>query len=561
MLIFAPHELMGQNSKEKQDSIAFQKLYKQAKQLGEVGDFESQNDILDSIYDAPLENHPSKNFQLKVLLLTIENSFKTRNLNSTAFFMAKAKSISLEFAINHPLRLKFETRETAYLLKYGKITADSALVTYSQLLPLVKMSRRYALETEVLGRIALAYRTKKELGKALNFNQQEIEAALKSKDKTEIAKSRISELDILYELIPRPVKPKDIEPLIAKGEELLSYLKSENLDGIRPYVQLYLSKFYVHAENFERGLELLKEIPDSSQINIYFSKYEQLCEIAKSQNDLLAYQGFVSKFKTIAYKTNREFVLLNVHNYLLDYFMKVDNRDSAGYYAEQLEGNLKNVDTSQYLSYLSWTYSLLSAFYEEDNFQKALIFQKKGNAIDKEIIQTQKQALTRIIEYKKETENLKEENSELNRGFSFIRNNLIALSFLFLGLMLLFIFGFKKYRKSKLDLELITEEKRKIEKVVEKEFILLNNKTKIYLDHIYYIKSDGNYVDFHLEEKSITDRNKLGFVLEKLPPNFVQCHRSFIVNKNTIQSFSSTMLHLHNGSELPVSRTYKSALS
>ncbi len=541
------------------DSIPFHQLFEDSQIQGELGNFKEQSQILDSL-GKNLFKHPSQSFQLKVFIAIIENSLRTKSPDSTLVLFDKAQSISQGLRENHPLRLKLETRQTAFHLKQGFISSDSALASYSHLLPSVKMARKYALETEVLGRIALVYRTKKELGKALNFNQQEIVAAEKSKDKIEIAKSRISELDILYELIPRPVQVEDIRPLIVKGEELLSYMKSKNIDGIRPYAQLYLSKFYVHAENFEKALNVLEEISDSSQMNIYFSKYEQLCEIAKSQNDLLAYRKYVLIFKPIAYKTTREFVLLNVHNYLLDYFMKVEKRDSAAFYADLLEGNLKRVDTSQYLSYLSWTYSLLSDFYAGENFKKALLYQKKRNAIDKEIIQTQKQALTKIIDYKEETENLLQENSKLNQGFSFIKNNLIALSFLVIGLLVVLVFGIKKYRKSKEDLQSVTAEKKKIEKVVEQDFILLNSKTKVYLKTIYFIKSEGNYIDFHLKEKSITDRNKLGLVLENLPPNFVQCHRSYIVNKNFIQSFSSTTIHLSNGKELPLSRTYKSAL-
>lgn len=554
-----PTKLVCQKVGVGADSISYHKLFKHAKQLGEIGDYDAQLQVLDSI-QKPLLNHDSKSFQLKVLLLAMENSLKTKIPDSTVVLINKAKSISLGLAINHPLRLKLETRETAFHLKLGTISSDSALTKYSKLLPLVKMSRRYSLETEVLGRIALLHRTKKELGQALNFNQQEIEAAIKSKDKIEISKSRISELDILYELIPRPISKENIEPLIVKGEDLLSYMKRQNIEGIRPYVQLYLSKFYVHSESFEKALMVLNEISDSSQINIYFSKYEQLCEIAKTQNDLEAYRNYVLKFKPIAYQTKREFVLLNVHNYLLDYYMKVEDSDSSKFYAHLLEGNLKKVDTTQYLSYLSISYSLLSKLYEGLNFQKALKFQKHKNSIDQEIIQTQKQALSKIIDYKEESEDLKDENSRLIDGFSFVKNNLIALSLLFLTLLVIFIFGIKKYKRSKEDLNSMEVEKKKLEKVVERQFILLNSKTKLYLDSIYFIKSDGNYVDFQLEEKHVTDRNKLIQVLEQLPPNFVQCHRSYIVNKNFISSFSSSSIHLSNGKELPLSRTYKSSI-
>lgn len=542
------------------DSIHYQKWYMKAKELGVLGDYGQQYTLLDSL-NQHLSELPSQTFQLKVMILRIENSLRTLDPDSTFALLSRASRISDGLRKNHPLQLQLEIRKTAIQLKQGVLSSDSALALYFNYLPEVKMTRRYALETELLGRIALIYRTKKILGEALQYNQEEIAAAIKSKDKMEIAKSKISELDILYELIPRPIQSSEIQPLIEKGETLLAFMNENSMEGIRPFVLLYLSKFYVHSQNYDKAKQVLEDISDSSQINIRFSKYEQLCEVAKTQNDLSAYHRYVLKFKPIAYQTQREFVLLNVHNYLLDYFMKVKNQDSASLYCQLLEGNLQKVDTSQYLSYLSISHSLLSGFYEELDFRKALTFQKKKNSIDQQIIQIQKQALTKVIDYKEETEGLKEQNSELNQGLSFIKSNFILLSILFLSLSVLFVLGIRKYRKSKVAIHVLEEEKTKIEEVVERKHILLNSKNKLYFDDIYFIKSEGNYVDFHLEKKSITDRNTLLLVLEKLPPNFVRCHRSYLVNKNFIQSTSSSFIKLSNGNELPVSRTYKSAIS
>ena len=107
----------------------------------------------------------------------------------------------------------------------------------------------------------------------------------------------------------------------------------------------------------------------------------------------------------------------------------------------------------------------------------------------------------------------------------------------------------------------VESEKAAIEKKVEARHMALNNKAKVYIKDLDYIKSDGNYLEFYSKEKKVIDRNKLKTVANQLPPNFVQTHRSFIVNKNVIQSLNATSLRLQNGVEIPVSRTYKQNLS
>ncbi|GGI56219.1 ligand-binding sensor domain-containing protein [Winogradskyella haliclonae] len=106
----------------------------------------------------------------------------------------------------------------------------------------------------------------------------------------------------------------------------------------------------------------------------------------------------------------------------------------------------------------------------------------------------------------------------------------------------------------------VEKEKYQIAKKVERVSIMLNNKSKIYLDQLVYIKSDGNYLEFITEVKTTIDRNKLKDVLEELPPNFVRVHRSYVVNKNHIKSQNSTSVFLHPNFEIPVSRTFKSSL-
>lgn len=80
---------------------------------------------------------------------------------------------------------------------------------------------------------------------------------------------------------------------------------------------------------------------------------------------------------------------------------------------------------------------------------------------------------------------------------------------------------------------------------------------KIKLYEIYYIKSDGKYIDLHLKDKRLTLRTSLVNFLNDYPSdNFVRVHKSYIVNRHEIESFTKTYIQILN-CEIPISRSYK----
>ncbi|MCW4470455.1 LytTR family transcriptional regulator DNA-binding domain-containing protein [Flavobacterium sp. MFBS3-15] len=102
------------------------------------------------------------------------------------------------------------------------------------------------------------------------------------------------------------------------------------------------------------------------------------------------------------------------------------------------------------------------------------------------------------------------------------------------------------------------EELEKVKGIVTEGFIVLKDKTKLYLNDLMYIKSDDHYLHaFSNDGKSHFVRGKLSQILEELPPNFVKPHRSYIVNTNYIQSVQMGSLTLKNKEELPTSRGFK----
>ncbi|MEM9679757.1 MAG: LytTR family transcriptional regulator DNA-binding domain-containing protein, partial [Bacteroidota bacterium] len=126
----------------------------------------------------------------------------------------------------------------------------------------------------------------------------------------------------------------------------------------------------------------------------------------------------------------------------------------------------------------------------------------------------------------------------------------------FLGLLGL-LRQLKLYRNRVSEVEL---EKEVIAKKVEEKFILLNNKTKVYLNELKFIKAAGNYLEFHTTSKTLIDRNKLKVIEAKLPPNFIRTHRSYIVNKNYIISANSRSVIISPDIETSLSRTFKGSL-
>lgn len=81
--------------------------------------------------------------------------------------------------------------------------------------------------------------------------------------------------------------------------------------------------------------------------------------------------------------------------------------------------------------------------------------------------------------------------------------------------------------------------------------------SSIQFDELVYLESLGDYIEFHLENgTSISSKEKISHMEDRLPEGFLRIHRSFIVNRSKISSFA--MDHVMVGEmELPISRSYK----
>jgi two-component system, LytTR family, response regulator LytT len=77
-------------------------------------------------------------------------------------------------------------------------------------------------------------------------------------------------------------------------------------------------------------------------------------------------------------------------------------------------------------------------------------------------------------------------------------------------------------------------------------------------EELVYIKSEHVYLNVILKNETIIIRHALKDLMLKLPESiFIQCHRSFVVNRTYIKSWSLTQLTLVNDHIIPVSKNFK----
>ncbi len=80
------------------------------------------------------------------------------------------------------------------------------------------------------------------------------------------------------------------------------------------------------------------------------------------------------------------------------------------------------------------------------------------------------------------------------------------------------------------------------------KFINVGNKTLVKQDDIQYIKKDGMKIVFYTDKDKYETYNSFSKLENKLPEQFVRCHKSYIVNINNISNIeSNTNTILLNG--------------
>lgn len=160
---------------------------------------------------------------------------------------------------------------------------------------------------------------------------------------------------------------------------------------------------------------------------------------------------------------------------------------------------------------------------------------------------------------------LKEKEADLIARYESLQSNMYILLPILGFIILVFIFTFylyKRYKSKSKTLESAQSETlekiEELKKIVIKNHIVLKDKTKVYISDLMYLKSEDHFVKLFLNDgKSHLVRGKISQIKEELPPNFIQSHRSYIINANYIKQINGNHIKLIDKTEIPLSRLHK----
>jgi two-component system response regulator LytT len=83
---------------------------------------------------------------------------------------------------------------------------------------------------------------------------------------------------------------------------------------------------------------------------------------------------------------------------------------------------------------------------------------------------------------------------------------------------------------------------------------------RLSMDEVDYIESLSDYVKIHSTGRISITKERISALEDQLPSHFLRIHRSYLINRNKVQSFSKEMVTIGE-KELPIGRKYKSAVS
>jgi len=75
---------------------------------------------------------------------------------------------------------------------------------------------------------------------------------------------------------------------------------------------------------------------------------------------------------------------------------------------------------------------------------------------------------------------------------------------------------------------------------------------------ILFLEKDGNYMNYNFVSQKIMARETVQESLDKLPNNFIQTHKSYIVNTDKIVSFGKYNVNMMGKENIPISETFRS---
>lgn len=367
--------------------------------------------------------------------------------------------------------------------------------------------------------------------------------------------------------------------LFVNGKHLESL--KENLEKNRRFAQDTIDFFYVNYHQI--GYELLKSedvnsVIDTSRIEMYFKEAKKYANSKFLRGSLYGYQSIFYSAYLNNQKLGSNFnqmalsELRGINYHYTQYVVSGIEFNNAiilyeeGKFQEAIPIFKRVLKTEKELVYRMHGYDWLHKCYDSlgDYGNAYRYFKKVGEAKDSLSLLEHAREIKAIeaqynfAEKERELEHLANERNRAQNNF----NTLVPFFGIALVLVLVALFLYRKYRRRS---ELLEEEKtetlkriNQLKKIVIKNHIVLKDKTKVYIADLVYIKAEDHYLKLFLsDEKNHLVRGKIKDIKKQLPPNFIRCHRSYIVNANFIKQANRETLILIGGATVPLSRTYK----
>ena len=97
---------------------------------------------------------------------------------------------------------------------------------------------------------------------------------------------------------------------------------------------------------------------------------------------------------------------------------------------------------------------------------------------------------------------------------------------------------------------------KKSNESIETLFVKSGYKTvRITLANIQFMESKGDYLHITTTSETIKTLENLKDILPRLSPNFIRCHRSFVINMDKIDFIENNRINI-SGHFIPISRAY-----
>ncbi|MBN4070616.1 LytTR family transcriptional regulator [Olleya sp. AH-315-F22] len=479
-------------------------------------------------------------------LLNIAQSFYRANIDSAYYYSNVAHQKALK-TNNTKSIAKTVYYKSTYLIGQKKFQDAQQLLKYN-------LDNEQALSNEMLGNTYLnfgaIYYLTEERDKALEHYFTAIAFYEAANYKKGLAKVNLN-IGVIYEKLDK----MDIANYFY--DTSLSYSPSSNNSNHSADEVPYNISF---EKKVEMSLKMLEDVDVNTDPKLASIIYYNLAMAYAGLNDYKS--TLINALRSLEIKQAIGFEVNIDVNYTLigKAHLRLANYNQAITYLQKA----KEESIKRHLHISLYNY-LIEAYTKSGNYKKALAISNNFRAFKDSINTLQENDRIAVLTSKFENEKQAQEILELQQEkvLQLAKEEKKQWQYAMFGLvLLLFILWLSKtYMSSVIKRKQAEREKDAIAKKVEKDALILNNKTKVYLAELKFIKSDGNYLELYTDTNKIIDRNKLKNILKILPPNFVKVHRSYIVNKNRIVSLNSVSLTLKCGAEIPVSRIFKNNLA